>query len=445
MKKFLLIVIIIVLVACGSSDSDGEIESVNQDQPTAAPSVTPSPLEPTPTIDTPPITSVQLENVPNDLTGHLVLTWGEALFVAPLDGTAVEPVLEGIYVDNVHENLLVTVSRNGAENPQDVSVFNAAIGEQIPLITLEAGYYAQVDKWSPDGQWFTMHINKWSNIELSPGMWSYSVEPSDYALFGVNGDRVELPITLSAGGGRAASGWLTDNTLLVVDSTRLLHVDPVSGDVTELDMSDAARINFGPLGHSYSEFEYDMMNNNLKEYGLELAPVDFVAGRIRQVFAPDHSYRVQLGLPGFGYAGVCGDYHLTQEPIEAAFTTRLLHSGKALRVSEPILFDGRVYYFQTTSLTCSEDDLQIDLMRVGNFENPVIETLYTAQTAAELEREPLEYHLVYDHYLLWSAIEDRNANIFLTDMNTGNTRVLLTAPFNEGHVIPTFHVVIKND
>lgn len=239
MKKLLFVVIIMVLVACGSKspDSSHEIESANQRQHTVAP--TPSPPEPIPTIETPPIISLQLENMPDDLTGHLVLTWGEALFVAPFDGTTVEPVLEGIYVDSVYEDLLVTVSRNGAENPQDVSVFNAVTGEQIPLITLEADYYAQVDKWSPDGQWFTMHINKWSNIELSPGMWSYSIEPTDYVLFRVNGEQVELPITLPAGGGWPSSGWLTDNTLLLVDGSsqrqiRLLWFDPTSGDVTEL-------------------------------------------------------------------------------------------------------------------------------------------------------------------------------------------------------------------
>lgn len=188
-----------------------------------------------------------------------------------------------------------------------------------------------------------------------------------------------------------------------------------------------------------------MMNDNLEEYGLELAPIDFVAGRIRQVFAPDHSYRIKLGLPGFGYAGVCGDYHLTQEPIEAAFSTRLLHSGKAQRVSEPILFDDRVYYFQTTSPSCSEDDLQIDLMMAENFGDPVVETVYTVQTAPEIEREPVEYHLLYDHYLLWSAVEARNATIFLTDLDSVETRSLLSAPYVEGQGIPFLYAVIDND
>ncbi len=443
------------LVACGgeSSDTGGEIESANQRQRTAAPTATPSPLGPAPTTDSPEvaITSVQLENVPADLTGHLVLTWGEALFITPLDGTAVEPVLKDQFVRWIHGDIAITGSFNVEDNTQDVSLFDITTGESVTLTTLPDDHMLRPDKWSPDGQWLTMHIDKQGPTFEYEGQPFFTSEPVDYMLFSITGEQVELPITPPTNETQVGAGWLMDNTLLIADGVtqssvaHVLHVDPTTDEVTELDIPAMSRNNFMFLTFYYSEFAMEQMNRDLEEYGLELAPVDFdFAFGIPQVIAPDNSYSVKIDLQGSGIAGVCGDYYVTQQPIEAAFTTRMLYSGKARQVSDLILHDEQVYYFHTMSPTCEENDLQVELMRITNFDNPIVETLYTAKPATEIEAQGVYGHLLHDHYLLWTAIEDDNTNIFLTDMNTGETRILMSAPYVEGQAIPHLYAVMED-
>jgi hypothetical protein len=206
-----------------------------------------------------------------------------------------------------------------------------------------------------------------------------------------------------------------------------------------------SRNNFMFLTSYYSDFTLDQMNRDLEEYGLELAPADFdFAFGIPQVIAPDNSYSVKIDLQGSGIAGVCADYYVTQQPVEASFSTRMLYSGRALRVSDLILHNEQVYYFHTVSPTCEENNLQVELMRITNFDDPVVESLYTAKPAPEMEANGVYDHMLHDHYLLWTTIEDDTLNIFLTDMNTGETRSLLSAPYVEGQGIPDLYAVMED-
>lgn len=439
LRRLLFPVVILALVACGgeSDDTGGELESVNQRQRTAAPTVTPSPPGPTPTTESPEdaITSIQFENVPNDLTGHLVLTWGGALFVAPFDGTTVESVVKDQFVRSVHGYNVITSSFNTQDNTQDVSLFDIATNESVKLTELPVDYLIRTDKWSPDNQWFTAHIEKDGPSFEYGGQTFYARDQVDYVLFRTNGEEVELPITPPDNETQVGAGWLTDNTLLIADGiaqsrvARILHLDPATGEVAELDIPAISRNAFRYLTFYYSEFVMAEMNRDLEEYGLELAPVDFIAEfGIPQAIAPDNSYSIKIDLQGSGIAGVCADYYVTQQPIEASFSTRMLYRGKAQQVSDLILHNEQVYYFHTVSPSCQENDLQVELMRITNFDNPIVETLYSAKPAAEIEAQGVYDPLLHDHYLLWTAVEERDAKLLLTDMNSGDTVTLASMP-----------------
>jgi hypothetical protein len=445
LKRLLLVLLIVSLTACGedSSEENGGIESANQEQRSANTDTAPTIV---PAIRVPAVSSVQLENVPDQLAGQLVMTWDGSLFVVPFDGTSAEPLLKNVAVRGVHGNKIITVT-DQANPSHSVSLLDSNTGEQTRLFDLEPDEAVRVDKWSPNGQWFTMHIEKTLNELPGGNRFSLTGEPIDYVLFDTDGRQIELPITSPEGTTRAGGGWLSDNTLLIADGinqrrvTRLLRFDPISGDVNELDLSDISENFFSILIGFYSDFARERLNSDLETLGLELVHLEG-AYDLPRVVAPDDSYSVELDLQGWGTAGVCAQYWVTQEAREESFTTRLLHSGDAQNVSNPLLNDERVYFFQTASPTCLEDDLQVNLMRIENFENPAVDILYTAKPASEFTATMTYSYLEHGQYLLWTAINGANTEIFVTDLNANETTVLLSVPYTDGQEIPTLNAVI---
>ena len=450
LKKFILIIVMLLLAGCGndSQESDSKIESANQNRRTPEPTATSEGTR-APAITNGEIENIQLENIPDDLTGHLVLTWEDKVFAVPLDGSAAESMAEEVFIRDVYEDVAITGSLNDDDSGQDVSLLNLATGETVNLTTIQDDYFVRVDKRSPDGQWFTLLVEQPDEeppTDMLAG--AFLLETVDYLLFNNEGVQVELPISQLDGDTRVGSGWLTDNTLVVADGigpqgvSRVLHVDPATGESNELELDDASRSKFIYLSFFYSDLARDEMNIELARYNLELAP-----GGTEIAFpyttAPDFSYGIQSVMQGPGSGDTCNGYVISQEPLKELFVPRVLYTGNAYRMSDPVIFDDRVYFVQAISASCQENDLQVELLRIEDFESPVVETLYSAESVFELTDGSLYSVLQHDHYLLWSGVDGDEAQVYLTDLSTEETVILFSHPYQEASKIPYLYSVFE--
>jgi hypothetical protein len=444
-----LLLLILILTACNNSDDvrdEGGIASAKRSNATIAITQTPT-LPPTlESIETSDVADLKLQNIPNDLSGDLYLTVNRGLYRISLDGNAVEQLEQNVFLEDRRGS---TIYYSGTNDSGRQAYFSLDIetNDKQELFLVPDGQQARIQSWSPDGQWIIAEFRRARDYYVNPWL-----EPQNFDIltlvdrqvYRVDGTLVDLPEPPVTDGLAYSQMFLTDSTLLVrAVTTRigyldtLYHFDQSSGSARELELSMGEEMDVSGLFNVNATIIWDRIyppaSAVLARYNLAVAPPDDYWSTSYKLTSQPYFIDMQRGPRK---ANGCRDYFVMYESEDPDHDPVQIATFEAKSISEMFFKQERMSLLRARNCEPTTAPT-VELVTIRGFPHEtVVETIREFATDVaewnEGDMPIINYASTENNnYLFWSIIADAGVNVLLTQLDTGETKAVLSIPYEQ--------------